>query len=76
LLGAGALGVYGAAELGGPGYAAASVGAPVAASLLYFSPLGQRYLRNQIMPGSTMPVSVQQALTGGLIGVQGGVEQR
>ena len=76
LLGAGALGVYGAAELGGPGYAAASVGAPVAASLLYFSPLGQRYLRNQIMPGSTMPASVQQALTGGLIGVQGGVEQR
>ena len=72
LLGATALGVYGAGELGGPGYAAASVGAPVAASLLYFSPIGQRYLRNQIMPGRTMPESVQRALTSGVVGLRGG----
>ena len=74
LLGAGALGGYTATEMG-PAYGVASVAAPVAAGLAYFSPIGQRYLRNQIMPGSVMPTSVQQALTGGLMGVRGGMNE-
>ena len=71
LLGAGALGGYTATEMG-PAYGVASVAAPVAAGLAYFSPIGQRYLRNQIMPGSTMPESVQRALTSGFVGLRGG----
>lgn len=74
LLGAGALGGYTATEMG-PAYGVASVAAPVAAGMLYFSPIGQRYLRNQVMPGRTMPTSVQQALTGGLVGLRGGEQQ-
>lgn len=74
LLGAGALGGYTATEMG-PAYGIASVAAPVGAGMLYFSPIGQRYLRNQVMPGRTMPTSVQQALTGGLVGLRGGEQQ-
>lgn len=70
LLGVGALGGYTTSELG-PYYGAASVAAPVAAGMLYFSPIGQRYLRNQVMPGRTMPESVQRALTSGFVGLRG-----
>lgn len=70
LLGVGALGGYTTSELG-PYYGAASVAAPIAAGALYFSPIGQRYLRNQIMPGRTMPESVQRALTSGFVGLRG-----
>lgn len=75
LLGAGAAGVYSANEFG-PAYGAASVAAPVIAGLTYFSPLGQKYLRNRVMPGAAIPTSIQQALTGGMVGLREPQEQR
>jgi hypothetical protein len=75
LLGAGAAGVYSANEFG-PAYGVASVAAPVIAGLTYFSPLGQKYLRNRVMPGAAIPASIQQTLTGGLVGLREPQEQK
>jgi hypothetical protein len=75
VLGLGTLGAYTGSEYG-LASGVASVAAPVTTGLLYFSPLGQKYLRNRIMPGSTIPTPIQQTLTGGLIGATQPGEQQ
>ncbi len=69
VLGLGTLGAYTGSEYG-LASGVASVAAPVTTGLLYFSPIGQRYLRNRVMPGAAIPASIQQSLTGGLIGLR------
>lgn len=67
LLGAGAGGTYGAQQGEGGGWAGAAMGAaaPWAVGQVLMSRLGQRYLTNQVMPGSVSP-EVRQFLDSAL----------